>query len=36
MVWSVNVPGPHSHSAAGEKGDKDINRASRIRAHSEE
>lgn len=25
-VWSVSVPGPHSHPAAVERGGKDINR----------
>lgn len=36
MVWSVSMPGPHSHPAAVEKGGKDINRPSGIRAHWEE
>lgn len=36
MVWSVSVPAPHSHPAAVERGGKDINRPSGIRAHSEE
>lgn len=36
MVWSVSMPGPHSHPAAVERGGKDINRPSGIRAHSEE
>lgn len=35
-VWSVSVPGPHSHPAAVERGGKDINKPSGIRAHSEE
>ena len=33
---SVSMPGPHSHPAAVERGGKDINRPSGIRAHSEE
>lgn len=36
MVWSVSMPAPHSHPAAVERGGKDINRPSGIRAHSEE
>lgn len=36
MVRSVSTPGPHSHPAAVERGGKDINRPSGIRAHSEE
>lgn len=36
MVWSVSVPGPHSHPAPTEKGGKDINSPSGIRSHSEE
>jgi len=33
---SVTRPGPHSHPAAVERGGKDINRTSGIRAQSEE
>lgn len=36
IVWSVSMPAPHSHPAAVERGGKDINRPSGIRAHSEE
>lgn len=36
MALPVGMPGPHSHPATVEKGGKDINRLSGIRAHSEE
>lgn len=36
MGLPVSMPGPHSHPASVEKGGKDINRPSGIRAHSEE